>query len=186
MNPATAENGWVNTIESDNLEVIAKARHILETIRYCTLSTCSADGFPWVSPVFFTYDEAWNLYWSSAIAAKHSQNLYQNGGRAAIAIYDSRVSTGGAQGLYLKGQAAEVQPNQVASIMKRLFDRSGNYPNRTPQDYLEASPRRIYCFQPQVAWITGERLAIGNQLVDTKIELNLSTLIEKSALSNRI
>ena len=180
MNSPTAENGWVNTIDSDNPEVIATAHTIIERIPYCTLSTCSPDGIPWVSPLFFVYDETWNVYWSSAIESKHSQNLYANHGRAAIAIYDSTVGEGSGKGLYFSGTATEVAPDLVASLMKRLFDRAGKYPNRTPQDYLDTSPRRFYGFQPQEAWITGERLPMGNQLIDTKIRLNLSTLIGTS------
>jgi hypothetical protein len=190
MAPATAENGWIETLESDQPAVLAKAHHIMATIHYCTLSTCSADGIPWVSPVFFAYDPNWHLYWSSTIAAQHSQNLYHNQGRAAIAIYDSSVSEGSGKGLYLSGSAAEVEPPLVGSIMKLLFQRAGNHPDPTPQDYLDASPRRIYCFQPQVIWISGERLAIGKQLVDTKVLLPLSTVLgqpvsEGSSPSNK-
>ncbi len=181
MQPATADNGWINTLESDHPDVLAKARHIMATIHYCTLSTCSADGWPWVSPVFFAYDANWHLYWSSTIAAQHSQNLYHNQGRAAIAIYDSSVSEGSGKGLYLSGNAAEVESHLVGAIMSLLFQRAGNVPQRTPQDYLEASPRRIYRFQPQAVWISGERLAFGNQLVDTKVQLHLSTVLGQQA-----
>jgi len=52
MEPATALNGWISTIDSKNPEVIAKARHIIESNLYCVLSTCSPEGYPWVSPVF--------------------------------------------------------------------------------------------------------------------------------------
>jgi hypothetical protein len=95
---ATAENGWVNTIDSKNPEVIAQARHIIESNLYCVLSTCSSDGFPWVSPVFFAGDEGWNIYWASAVASRHSQNLCSNNGRAAIAIFDSSVPAGTGKG----------------------------------------------------------------------------------------
>jgi len=177
MTPATAENGWINTLDSDNPEVIAKAHRIISSIHYCTLSTCSPDGFPWVSPIFFAYDDHWNIFWSSAIAAKHSQNLYCNQGRALIAIYDSTKAEGKGEGLYLAGSATQVDRDSVADVMQRLFKRAGSSPDRTPQDYLDASPRRIYCFQPQEVWITGERVVIGNQLVDTKIPLSLSAIL---------
>lgn len=182
MNPATAENGWINTIDSDHPDVIATAHRIIESIHYCALSTCSPDGFPWSSPVLFVYDKDWNIYWSSAIASTHSQNLYGNGGRAAIAIYDTRLDQGSVKGLYFTGTASELNPAQVESIMKQLFDRAGTSPNRTAQDYLGDSPRRFYCFQPQEIWVTGERLAIGNQLVDTKIRLNFDTLLQRGLL----
>ncbi|WP_448571058.1 pyridoxamine 5'-phosphate oxidase family protein [Trichothermofontia sp.] len=180
MQPATADNGWVSTLEADQAATIALAHALIASIPYCTLSTCSPDGWPWVSPIFFAYDAAWRIYWSSAIAARHSQNLYHNQGRAVIAIYNSHRSVEGPKGLYLQGCAAEVDPPQVALAMHRLFERAGNQPDRTPQDYLGDSPRRLYCFRPEAVWITGERLAVGQQQVDTKIKLNLKTLLGQS------
>jgi uncharacterized protein YhbP (UPF0306 family) len=177
MEPATAENGWINTLDSKHPEAIAKARQLLETTHYCTVSTCSPDGLPWVSPVFFVYDEHWNLYWSSAIAAKHSQNLYHNQGRVAIALFNSTLAEGTAQGLYFSGFAAEVNSDQVEPIMQRLFQRAGKQHSRTRKDYLEDSPRRIYQFRPLEVWVTGDRLPVGNQLVDTKIRLHLADVI---------
>lgn len=177
MQPATADNGWVSTLESDKLATIALAHALIASIPYGTLSTCSPEGWPWVSPIFFAYDAAWRIYWSSAIVARHSQNLYHNQGRAAIAIYDTHRSAEGPKGLYLQGHAAEVDSTQVALAMHRLYERAGHAPDRTPEDYLGDSPRRIYCFEPEAAWITGERLTVGRQQVDTKIQLNLKTLL---------
>lgn len=177
MEPANATNGWINTIDSENLEVIAKAHQIIANNIYCTLSTCSEDGYPWVSPVFFAYDRNWNIYWSSAIVAKHSQNLYQNNGRVAIAIFNSNILEATGEGLYLYGYASELKPEDTEEIVQMLLNRARRRINRTAADYLNDSPRRIYKFQPQEAWITGERLPIDNQLIDTKIQLNLHSLI---------
>lgn len=57
MELANAANRWVNTIDSKAPEILAQARSIITHNLYCTLSTCSDDGYPWVSPVFFAYDE---------------------------------------------------------------------------------------------------------------------------------
>lgn len=178
MSIACAENGWVNTADAQKPEVIHAAGNILQNTLYCTLATCSPDGFPWASPVLFTYDPDWNLYWSSAIAARHSHNIYWNRGRVAITIYSSNQSEGAGKGLYFQGTAAEVARDQVEAIMEQLFDRArSDRPHRTAADYLAPSPRRIYRFQPDAAWITGERMVTGNQLVDTKIQLSLADLI---------
>lgn len=180
MSIATAENYWVNTIDSRKPEVLDRARRIVESNVYCTLSTCSSDGFPWASPVFFAYDQRWSIYWSSATISRHSQNIYNNYGRAAIAIYSTDVPQGSAQGLFFSGTAAEVEPEDVSSTMQLLFKRvKGNVPDRTDADYLAPSPRRFYRFHPTEVWITGERLAIANQLVDTKIQLSLRDLLEE-------
>jgi len=108
MEPATAINGWINTIDSKNPEVIAKARHIIESNLYCVLSTCSPEGYPWVSPVFFACDQSWSIYWCSAVASRHSQNIYSNNGRVAIAIFDSSVAAGTGKGVYFQGNASEI------------------------------------------------------------------------------
>lgn len=82
-----------------------------------------------------------------------------------------------AVGLYFAGIASEIPPEQVQDTMLLLFERAGGgHPDRTAADYLGSSPRRIYGFQPEEAWITGERLPVGKQLVDTKIRLKLSEL----------
>lgn len=177
MTFATAQNAWTDTLKGEDPEVLAQAQRILEANIYCTLSTCSTEGWPWASPVFFAYDPHWAIYWSSAIASRHSQNLAHNQGRVAIAIYSTHVEALKGQGLYLRGCAGELAPDRVDSVMQALFQRAGGAPpNRTAADYLGDSPRRFYGFQPTAIWITGARLSVGNQLVDTKIELNLAAL----------
>lgn len=177
MSIATDENGWINTADGQAPEVITKARQILEGTIYASLSTSSPDGQPWASPFFYTYDSAWNLYWSSAMVAQHSQNLYANQGRAAIAIYSTDREEGKGQGLYLSGTAAEVEPEGVERVIPLLLKRAAKGQQRSPADYLAPSPRRLYRFQPQAIWITGERIALSKTvLVDTKIKLDLASL----------
>lgn len=173
---ASADNHWVNTRDRNNLALLDKARVILAGVPYGAVSTCSPEGLPWVSPVFFTYDAGWNVYWSSAIAAQHSQNLMQNQGRCAIAIYATEAAEGKGQGIYLAGTAGILEDGAVPEVMANLFSRSGNWPDRIAEDYRGESPRRIYHFRPQRVWITGDRLPHGRQLIDTKVELDLDAL----------
>ncbi|MEA5450903.1 pyridoxamine 5'-phosphate oxidase family protein [Leptolyngbya sp. CCNP1308] len=182
MTIATAANDWVNTVDSQNPEVIEKAQHLLAGTIYCTLSTCSADGLPWASPLFFAYDPSWTLYWASAIACQHSQNLAANQGRGAIAIYSTQPEVGKGQGLYLTGTATELGPENVSRVISLLDQRSRPGPQRRAAAYLPPSPRRLYQFTPQMVWITGERQAVNDPdlaevLVDTKIQLDLTTLV---------
>ena len=177
MSIATAENAWIDTTDSRNPEVLSQARQIIETTIYCSLSTCTPDGFPWATPVFFTFDQDLNLYWSSAVVAKHSQNIYQNHGRLAVAIYSTDKAEGKGKGVYFTGVADELEPERVSTVMESLFRRAGGEaPNRTAQDYLPPSPRRMYKFTPEAAWITGQRIPMGNQLIDPKIQLDLTAL----------
>lgn len=183
MSQATPKNGWVSTANGSDPDVLATARHILEATIYGTLSTCSADGIPWASPVFFGYDSAWNLYWSSTQVAQHSQNLYANQGRAAMAIYSTDRAEGQGQGLYVAGTVAEVEAAAVAAVIPLLLNRAAPGQRRSPADYLAPSPRRLYRLQPHGVWMTGPRFALSETiLIDTKIQLDLRHLSRSAAL----
>lgn len=176
MEPAKLDNAWISTLESRSPEAIAQARRLLDATLYCTLSTCSAQGEPWASPLLFAYDRHWQIYWSSAIAAQHSQNLYQTG-KAAIAIYGSGVPQAAVEGLYLSGMARELERDRAAEIAALFDKRSPRPAPRSPQDYQAPSPRRFYQFSPEAVWITGDRLLYQDQLIDTKIRLDLESLV---------
>ncbi|WP_413167989.1 pyridoxamine 5'-phosphate oxidase family protein [Capilliphycus salinus ALCB114379] len=170
---ATQANQWINTADSDHPAVFQKAKNILSNNLYCSLSTCTPDGEPWISPLLFVYDENWNVYWSSAIISKHSQNIYSNGGKVAIAIYGSPIPEGTGQGLYLTGTAQEVENPEVAEqIIGWVGQRTKKANNKTASDYLGDSPRRFYRFVPTQVWVTGERILSDGQLVDTKVGVN--------------
>jgi Pyridoxamine 5'-phosphate oxidase len=179
---ATDENGWVGQDASAQHKLSTQAVQILENTLYCTLATCSPAGMPWATPLFFIWDSQWHLYWSSAIASQHSQNLLANAGKASIAIYSTQAAQSGVQGLFLAGVAQAIsgdlsdQPlcDRIERIINQMFDRArGPRPQRTAADYLGESSRRIYHFTPEQAWITGERIQVDNQLVDTKLQLDL-------------
>ena len=172
----SVENGWLNTFDSSKPEVLEEAYKIISNILYCTLSTCSQEGLPWASPVFFVYDNDLNVYWSSAVVSQHSQNIYNNCGRVAVAIYDSSVLEGTCGGVYFSGTASELHADDFERVFELMQQRAGKQFNRTLKDYQGDSPRRIYQFKPNQVWITGSRVAVGNQLVDTKIKLNLFEL----------
>jgi hypothetical protein len=114
------------------------------------------------------------------MVAQHSQNLYTNQGRAALAIYSTDREVGKGQGLYLSGTVVEVGAENVERVMPLLMMRFANGQPRSLADYLPPSPRRLYRFRPQAVWITGERLAWSETiLVDTKIRLDLASLTTK-------
>ena len=174
---ATAANGWVNTNERQSSTYFQQALDSLQTNRFCTLATCSADGMPWASPLLYNYDQNLTVYWSSAIAALHSDNLLQNN-RCSITVYDSAALPGTVNGLYLTGIADVIDDDRAEVALECLFARSKVRPDRVAADYLGVSPRRFYQFQPQGLWVTGERVQSGRQLVDNRVELDLATFIQ--------
>ncbi len=88
--------------------------------------------------------------------------------------------------MYFYGVASELNSDCLKKVLKLFQIRAKKPINRTAEDYQDNSPRRIYQFQPQQVWITGERLAIDNQLVDTKIQLNLLDLLSCFSIEPKI
>ena len=174
-----AENHYVGTANPANKSVFERAIAILNASQYCTLSTASPEGIPWGTPLFFITDEDLSLYWSSAIVSQHSLNLAQSSGQAMVTMYAPHDATGSTQGLYFNGCATVVNDEQlVVPLLPLMVAKSGRPMSRTALDYLRDSSRRFYQFVPHAAWITGDRLVDGNQLIDTKIALDVATLKE--------
>jgi uncharacterized protein YhbP (UPF0306 family) len=176
MRPATSQNHWVNQPDRPDPTHFAQVQQILRAERFLTLATVDRSGCPWASPLLYGYDAGLTLYWSSAIASRHSVNLDEAQGLCAVTMFDSHASPGKIAGLFLTGVAGLVSENQVAQAMEHLFDRMDQRPQRTVADYLGDSPRRFYQFQPSEIWITGDRVLVGNQLVDTKVTLDIGAL----------
>ena len=76
----------------------------------------------------------------------------------------------------MSGVASELKPDEFAYAYRLLEERAGKKLNRSTQDYQGTSPRRIYKFQANQGWVTGKREPVGNQLVDTKIEISIEKL----------
>ena len=66
----------------------AVARSIVDTNRFMALGTADASGMPWVSPVWYATLSYREYVWVSRPGTRHSCNLARRP-RVAIAIYDS-------------------------------------------------------------------------------------------------
>lgn len=96
--------------QHENLVVIAKA--IIDSSLYMVLGTADEDGQPWVSPVYFTASKYKEFYWISSPEAKHSRNLAKRS-QISIVIFDSQVSVGEGQAVYMLAAAAELTDSEI-------------------------------------------------------------------------
>lgn len=86
---------------------VETARAIVDGHWYMTLATADASGKPWASPVWFAHDGYREFVWASKPDARHSMNLAVRP-QVGIVIFDSTVGNGGAQAVYLDGEAGEL------------------------------------------------------------------------------
>lgn len=155
-------------------ELNKKAKQIVQRNIYMTIATCSSDGIPWNSPVYFAYDEEFNLFWASDKNAQHSKNVKENN-NVFIVIYDSTLPEGHGEGVYIKAKAAELSdPNDIKNALALLFSRKNQDPKkRTPQEFLNDYPRRVYKAIPEKFWMNDAGNINGN-FVDTRTEVKLT------------
>ena len=99
----------------------AAGRAIIDANRYMVLGTADQTGAPWASPVYFAHDGFREYYWVSKPGARHSLNI---GGRpgVAIVVFDSSVSIGDGQGVYMAAVAEELMGDEAQRCIE-VFSR---------------------------------------------------------------
>ena len=94
------------------------ARAIIDGGRYMTLATADADGVPWASPVWYAPDGYAELLWVSSPDARHSRNLAARP-ELSIVIFDSTVTPGQGQAVYMAAHAALADPGRLPVFSER-------------------------------------------------------------------
>lgn len=103
----------------DNMgNYIKEAKDIISSNIYMTVATASPKGDPWISPVFFAYDDTYDLYWVSDKDSRHSKLIRENN-RVAIVIFDSSAPEGEGDGVYFEAQAVEL--NDTEEVKKAMM-----------------------------------------------------------------
>jgi nitroimidazol reductase NimA-like FMN-containing flavoprotein (pyridoxamine 5'-phosphate oxidase superfamily) len=93
-------------------DLAAIARSIVDANRFMALGTADASGTPWVSPVWYAPLSCREYVWVSRPQTRHSRNLAARP-QVAIAIYDSHRA-GGWSALYMAAVAEELEDVDVA------------------------------------------------------------------------
>jgi general stress protein 26 len=148
-----------------------RAKEIIEKISYITIASVAKDGQPWNAPVFAAYDEQYNFYWGTYRGSQKSKNI-QNNKNVFLVVYDSTVSPGKGEGVYIKATATELEdPKEIEFAHKLLWDR-----HVTPYWKLEQvegdTPIRLYKAVPEQVWMNGEGKENGHY-IDTRVEIKL-------------
>ena len=84
----------------------ALARSIIDANRFMALGTADASGTPWVSPVWYAPRSYREYVWVSRPGTRHSRNLAERP-QVAIAVYDSHRS-GSWSAFYMAAVAQEL------------------------------------------------------------------------------
>lgn len=89
---------------SDDPELVALLREIVDANRYLVLGTASPGGIPWTSPVWYAHSGYREFFWVSDPGARHSRNIAARSD-VSIVIFDSSRPPGAARAVYVSAGA---------------------------------------------------------------------------------
>lgn len=145
-----------------------KAKNILETIRYATVSSVDNNGIPWAAPVWYVIDNEENLYWWSPIDSQHSRNIVHNS-NIYITIFNSTVAEGDGLGLYLRAEAGVVVDNELDVAIEH-YNSSTRIFKLDRENCTGNAPTRMYKAIVSQQWIN-ESIEQDGFYIDKRIEL---------------
>jgi hypothetical protein len=94
----------------------AIVRAIIDGNSYMVLGTADVSGSPWASPVWFAREGYREFVWVSSPQARHSRNLAVRP-QLAIVIFDSTVTPGSGQAVYMSSTAKELTGDEIDAGM---------------------------------------------------------------------
>ena len=155
---------------------IKQAKQIIAENIYMTISTASLDGKPWISPVFFAYDESYNLYWVSNKDARHSLLIRINP-QVAIVVFTPQAPEGEGEGVYFECKVKELENEaDVTGAMEIMGKRvqKDEFRVKKIEEVIGSGVWRIYKATPRKVSILADGEYINGQYVDKRVEINLN------------
>lgn len=139
---------------TDEPDLAAIARSIVDSNRFMALGTADASGIPWVTPVWYAPAEYREFLWVSRPVTRHSQNIAQRRD-VAIVIFDSH-RPGTWKALYMSGVAGEVDDvEEGIEIFARRSVAQG-LPAWTRENVVPPAQFRLYRAIPSEYFVLGD------------------------------
>jgi uncharacterized protein YhbP (UPF0306 family) len=139
-------------------ELEALARRIIDSNLYMTLGTADEAGKPWASPVWYAPEEHRAFHWVSDPHATHSRNLAARP-ELGIVIFDSRQPIGTGQGVYISAVAEQLTGEELDRGIEIFSRRSQEHGGDewTRADVLAPADRRLYRATASELFVLGPR-----------------------------
>lgn len=125
------------------------ARDIIKNNIYLSLAT--ADGEPWVAPVYYCVDDKYNFYFMSQMDSLHTQHILKNP-VVAFAIFDSHQKEGTGNGIQGKGKTYLLKEEEWDEVLKwyhtSFIDLTKEVLKNSPYYFFKIVPEKFYILDP--------------------------------------
>lgn len=125
----------------------------MNSTEYCCIATVDKKGV-WCNPVYFAWDDQFNLFFISQIHSRHMQNLSKSS-RISVSIYKTEQK-GGVVGIQLEGESQIIfetdSKKEIDHAYNIYYSRAGHgsdvqgYINNPTWLYVKVIPEQIYYF----------------------------------------
>jgi nitroimidazol reductase NimA-like FMN-containing flavoprotein (pyridoxamine 5'-phosphate oxidase superfamily) len=152
-----------------------KAKKIIDDNIYCVISSSSKDGKPWISPVFYGYDEDYNIYWISDKDSRHSE-LIRTNPQVAIVIFNSQAPEGEGDGVYFEANVEEINYREEAQRAYEIRDRrakKAEFKVKKVEEVIGEGQWRVYKAIPYSVTKLSSGEYVNGQYVDKRYEIEL-------------
>ncbi len=123
-------------------------RACMNSTEYCCIATVDEKGV-WSNPVFFAWDEHWNLYFISQMPSRHMQNLRKNA-RIAVSIY-STTQTDDVCGIQLEGTATIIENEGEKENAFAIYNKRSKIQSHSPAWHIvKITSEHLYYFDTKV------------------------------------
>ncbi len=126
----------------------------LNSTNYCSIATID-DKSVWANPVYFAWDEKFNLYFISMPHARHMKNIIKNP-RVAVAIYKTEQK-GDVVGIQIEGDTLILKEQQDKEKAHQIYyGRKGSLKQNEPFIdnpkwlFVKITPENIYYFDSKI------------------------------------
>ncbi len=141
-------------MDKENFDWKKHLTNCMSSTDYCSIATVDDKGV-WVNPVYFAWDDQFNLYFISMLPARHMQNIKKNP-KVAVAIYKTEQK-GDVIGIQLEGEARILEDEEARKNAHQVYyGRVGSLEQNefTLHDpkwlFVKVEPEQIYYFNSAV------------------------------------
>lgn len=147
------------------------AKYFLFNSNYLSLST-SSDDKPWTSPIHFSCDSDFNIYFISKKDSLHSKNIYKNS-NVSFCIFNSENTSFTAQCVQASGICEEVKLKEVLKALRVIYKKRNpslkDFSNINIKEVSGIVRDRVYRIKIEKIYV----LDSSNPDMDTRVEVRL-------------